>query len=770
MATGDHNHNAAPLAASITDSVMTLTAGVDVYSVATMNSVHTITPATAGRRITIYRTAADNVSIFYDAGGNIIIPDGTSTTYYVPRNGCVNLTCDGTSWRLDDYTPDMTNNAILRGDAVAGQVLVQGSLVTIDDSGSVNIPSGQVYKINGTALAYGNVGAAAAGHNHTGTYAPTTHAHAGEDVTSGTLDGDRLPALSETKKGGVPATGTPSGKYLKDDGTWATPAGGAGDMTKATYDANDNGAVDDAEDADTLDGSHAAAFAASAHNHTGTYVPFSGGTLTGAAPLEFEGATADAFETLLQIIDPTADRQIRIPNATGDIPLCERYSGITNVNQRTITTAASTLPTTSNNYLVTAMVSGTATTVGLLHLEANLNDDAAGGSAPHTFTAIGNVSYNGSGKFGSDCLLLDGTNAYVYSSSHTDWDWNANDWCVEGWFKSTQDRDEELMAKWTSPFFSWRVYRASSGLVSAQVSEDGSTPISLSSSGGYSADGNFHHVALTCDYNAGSSASAYRLYVDGSKAAETLVGGSSGVFNGTAAVMIGWRPSANYFDGRIDEVRLTKGDAVYTGAGFSVPTSAFTSAVRKYDLPGVAATAATGYVPAYSGTVEQGDLLYYSATSWTLLPHGTDGQVLKTAGHAANPSWTSTVPTHTHVRTQTVTFVFDGDGAAVATGIGKPYRVPVACTIKAWTLLADQTGSITVDVWRDTLANYLPTDADSITNGHEPALSSATSGEDTDITDWTDVTMDAGDVLLPNVDSCATCTWAVLILKLEVNE
>ena len=58
--------------------------------------------------------------------------------------------------------------------------------------------------------------------------AATVHTHAASDITSGTLDGDRLPGLSTTKRGGVPATGTPSGKYLKDDGTWDTPAGSGG--------------------------------------------------------------------------------------------------------------------------------------------------------------------------------------------------------------------------------------------------------------------------------------------------------------------------------------------------------------------------------------------------------------------------------------------------------------------------------------------------------------------------------------------------------------
>lgn len=58
------------------------------------------------------------------------------------------------------------------------------------------------------------------------TFAPSAHTHAATDISTGTLDGDRLPGLSSSKKGGVPATGTPSGKYLKDDGTWDVPSSG----------------------------------------------------------------------------------------------------------------------------------------------------------------------------------------------------------------------------------------------------------------------------------------------------------------------------------------------------------------------------------------------------------------------------------------------------------------------------------------------------------------------------------------------------------------
>ena len=43
--------------------------------------------------------------------------------------------------------------------------------------------------------------------------------YAGLDATTH-LDGDQLPAMSSGKKGGVPATGSPSNKYLRDDASW----------------------------------------------------------------------------------------------------------------------------------------------------------------------------------------------------------------------------------------------------------------------------------------------------------------------------------------------------------------------------------------------------------------------------------------------------------------------------------------------------------------------------------------------------------------------
>jgi len=62
---------------------------------------------------------------------------------------------------------------------------------------------------------------------------------------------------------------------------------------------------------------------------TGT-MDATGMVLSGASPLVFEGATADASETTLAFVDPTTDRTITFPNATGTIVLEATGSTLTN--------------------------------------------------------------------------------------------------------------------------------------------------------------------------------------------------------------------------------------------------------------------------------------------------------------------------------------------------------------------------------------------------------------------------------------------------------
>jgi hypothetical protein len=113
-----------------------------------------------------------------------------------------------------------------------------------------------------------------------------------------------------------------------------------------------------------------------------------------------------------------------------------------------------------------------------------------------------------------------------------------------------------------------------------------------------------------------------------------------------------------------------------------------------------------------------------------------------------------------------INFIIDGGGEAISTGIKGDIYIPFACTLSAWTILADQSGAIKIDIWKDSYANFPPDNDDSITDGKEPEIAaSATKAQDTDIADWSGEAITAGDSLRINVDSCTTITRCVLALN-----
>lgn len=111
-----------------------------------------------------------------------------------------------------------------------------------------------------------------------------------------------------------------------------------------------------------------------------------------------------------------------------------------------------------------------------------------------------------------------------------------------------------------------------------------------------------------------------------------------------------------------------------------------------------------------------------------------------------------------------IAFVIDGGGAAIATGIKGFVEVPFNCQIDRVALLADQAGSIVVDIWKDAYANYPPSDADSITASAPPTISSSVKSEDATLTGWTKV-ISAGDILAFNVDSVSAIQLVTVSLK-----
>jgi hypothetical protein len=108
-----------------------------------------------------------------------------------------------------------------------------------------------------------------------------------------------------------------------------------------------------------------------------------------------------------------------------------------------------------------------------------------------------------------------------------------------------------------------------------------------------------------------------------------------------------------------------------------------------------------------------------------------------------------------------------GDGSnVITTGVKGYIEVPFAHTITAVRLLADISGNIVIDIWKDTYANYPPVNADSITASAPPTLSGVIKSEDTTLTGWTTAGA-AGSIYGFNVDSAATVTQVTLSLTLR---
>ena len=120
---------------------------------------------------------------------------------------------------------------------------------------------------------------------------------------------------------------------------------------------------------------------------------------------------------------------------------------------------------------------------------------------------------------------------------------------------------------------------------------------------------------------------------------------------------------------------------------------------------------------------------------------------------------------HTHSSTETINVIIDGGGSAITTGVKADLLIPYACTITAARLLADQSGSIVVDIWKDTYANFPPTVGDTVTASAKPTLSSAQKYEDTTLTGWT-TALAAGDYLRFNVDSATSVQRVTLAITI----
>lgn len=124
------------------------------------------------------------------------------------------------------------------------------------------------------------------------------------------------------------------------------------------------------------------------------------------------------------------------------------------------------------------------------------------------------------------------------------------------------------------------------------------------------------------------------------------------------------------------------------------------------------------------------------------------------------------IETDLEARKYSITLIIDGGGSAITTGEKGHLEIPFACEIEQVSLLADVSGSIVVNIWKDTYANFPPAVGDKITADAPPTITTAVKSQDATLTGWTK-TIAAGDILAFNVDSCTTITRVTLALKVK---
>lgn len=110
--------------------------------------------------------------------------------------------------------------------------------------------------------------------------------------------------------------------------------------------------------------------------------------------------------------------------------------------------------------------------------------------------------------------------------------------------------------------------------------------------------------------------------------------------------------------------------------------------------------------------------------------------------------------------------IFDGGGDALEVAQFVDLSIAFDATITGWTLLADQSGSVVVDVRKVAYASFPPTSGNSIVASAPPTIASAQKATSTTLTGWT-TAITAGDVLRFHVTSASTIERLTLALELQ---
>ena len=193
-------------------------------------------------------------------------------------------------------------------------------------------------------------------------------------------------------------------------------------------------------------------------------------------------------------------------------------------------------------------------------------------------------------KFGGSSVLFDGTNDYVSIPTSNFNTFGSSNFTVELFFRSNQNNQQYCSfisdEGGISSGLTILLNIASSSDGKIGVWQTGCVTGLTSTNGGYN-DNNWHHIAYV------RNGSIATIYVDGINQASTTVSGNPSTPAG--AFIIGAATGlSRYYNGYIDELRITNGIARYTG-NFTPSTTQFLDSAGDANSSVVVNSTATGF-------------------------------------------------------------------------------------------------------------------------------------------------------------------------------
>jgi len=297
-------------------------------------------------------------------------------------------------------------------------------------------------------------------------------------------------------------------------------------------------------------------------------------TRSGTAFRVFLNGVLGAYATGSGSVTQTTNQIFISGGINGSSAPIEGYmSGVRFVKGSIPTTYQTSSTTTGTSIFTSPTAPVTTTSQGatsgdVKYLVNFTNAGVVDSTGDNVLETVGNAQISTAvSRFGGSSIAFDGTGDVLVAPNSANWDMGSGNYTIEFWvYMNTLTGNQTFIARAnTASIYATFDIGWYSSVLRLYVSNNGSTyAVSLASSISPAAT-TWTHIAVT------RNGSTYTIWVNGVSGGTATDSGSA-VANGNNLGIGGYANAANSLNGYIDELRITKGFARYTGA-FTPQTS-----------------------------------------------------------------------------------------------------------------------------------------------------------------------------------------------------